>query len=162
MVRRFDRLTATVVAAAEWLTAAMFVVLIVVIGAQVFNRVVRNASVVWAEEVAKILLFYIVFVAGSIAVHRNAFSAIDAWARLTGRPRRLLDVLVASLVAGFQLVALRYGLQMVGLTMSQITPALEIPQAVVYAAVPLGMGLMVIVTVNRLLAVLASGGEGRR
>lgn len=28
MVRRFDRLTATVVAAAEWLTAAMFVVLI--------------------------------------------------------------------------------------------------------------------------------------
>ena len=157
MVARFHRFTSVVVKLAEWLTALLFATLIAVTGTQVFNRLVFNDSIVWAEEVAKILLFYIVFTAGSIAVHRKAFSAIDFWGWFGGWGRRALDLLIVGLVAGFQIVAIWYGLEMVRLTTTQITPALEIPQATIYAAVPFGMSLMLIVTINQLLTTLSGG-----
>lgn len=158
MVGLFHRFTSVVVALAEWLTALLFATLIVVTGGQVFNRLVFNDSVVWAEEVAKILLFYIVFTAGSIAVHRKAFSAIDFWGVLAGWRRRALELLIIGLVAGFQVVAIWYGIEMVRLTTTQITPALEIPQATIYAAVPFGMSLMLVVTINQLLSVFSGRG----
>lgn len=160
MLASYHRLTAVVVGCAEWLTTLLFAALIVVTGSQVFSRVALNDSIVGGEEVAKILLFYIVFIAGSIAVHRRAFSAIDLWGWLPGRGRRLLDLLIIGLVAGFQMLALRYGVEMVGLTTTQITPALELPQATIYAAVPVGMCLMLVVTIDQLLAALAGPRDG--
>lgn len=155
----FHPIASAVVAAVEWIVAALFAVLIGLTGMQVFNRFFLNDSVAWAEEASKILLFYIVFLSGSLAVHRGAFSAFDTYKALPKRVHVTALVVMNLIILGFLGAALFFGVRMVSLTMTQITPALELPQSVVYGAVPLGMALMIVVTLDRIVAIL-DGREG--
>ena len=81
----FHSFASAVVAAVEWIVAILFAILITLTGIQVFNRFFLNDSVAWAEEVSKILLFYIVFLSGSLAVQRKAFSAFDTYRSLPAK-----------------------------------------------------------------------------
>ena len=150
----FHSFASAVVAAVEWIVAILFAILIGLTGIQVFNRFFLNDSVAWAEEVSKILLFYIVFLSGSLAVQRKAFSAFDTYRSLPAKLHVAALVGINVIILAFLSVALFFGVKIVSLTMTQITPALELPQAIVYGAVPLGMTFMIVVTIDRIIAVL--------
>jgi TRAP-type C4-dicarboxylate transport system permease small subunit len=155
----FHAFASTVVAAVEWIVAILFAILIGLTGMQVFNRFFLNDSVAWAEEVSKILLFYIVFLSGSLAIQRKAFSAFDTYKALPASLHVAALVAMNIIILAFLSAALFFGAKMVSLTMTQITPALEMPQSIVYGAVPLGMAFMIVVTLDRIVAIL-DGREG--
>mgnify|MGYP002073083151 CR=1 FL=1 len=140
--------------AAGWIVATLFSFLVLLTGIQIFNRYVLNFSFAWVEELSKIILLYIVFLSGSIAIYRNAFSAFETYKVLPATIQFFTLIVINLAILAFQVVVLFMGLRMVTLTMTQITPALQIPQSISYGAIPLGMAFMIIVTVDRLLTVV--------
>ena len=67
---------------------------------------------------------------------------------------RWSDVLVLSITLVFFGIMAWLGVQLTQQTMTSLTPALRIPQAWIYGAVPVSSGLIVLMSLPRLVAAL--------
>ena len=147
----FNSIIEMIASIIEWLVTIMLAVLISITAVQVFNRYFLQFSYAWAEELSKLIFFYTVFLAGSLAIHKGTFSAFELHKLMSADWQKRIQVFIWLLILGFQIVAGYYGGVMVSLTTTQITPALEIPQAIAYGAIPCGMIFMIVMTVQKLL-----------
>jgi C4-dicarboxylate transporter DctQ subunit len=109
----------------------------------------------WAEEAARYLNIWVVFLASGIAIERSSHLGVDLFVRaLPGRGERLVAAAALLLVMGFELLLIVYGAKMVEANMAQLSSALEIPMGWPFLAIPVGGLLMLVATLRRLLAVL--------
>ena len=109
----------------------------VVVACQVFSRYVLNNSLFWSEEVARIILVWLTFLAATVAYYQKLHPGVDTvWQRL---PRRLRNgAAFLSWLAGMVLfsVMILWGAKFAWFVRLQITPALNIPKWVIMAVVP--------------------------
>jgi TRAP-type C4-dicarboxylate transport system permease small subunit len=144
----------------EWLVVALFVALVVLGVMQVFFRYVVGSSLVWSEELCKIMFFYIIFMGASIAIKNNSFASVDyLYQFFPVTMKKYVDIIIWLMVIGFLILVIVLGTKITFKTMSQITPALEIPQAVVYAAVPFGSLIMCLSAINFFYRLVTNKGE---
>jgi TRAP-type C4-dicarboxylate transport system permease small subunit len=144
-----SRVVSTINCTIEWLVVGLFSCLVILGGLQVFFRYVVGSSLVWSEELSKIIFFYLIYLGASIAVRSRAFASVDyLYQYFPKRMKRCVDIFVWILIVVFLLVIIVLGAQITLKTVSQITPALEIPQAVVYFAVPFGSLIMMLAALS--------------
>lgn len=114
---------------------------------QVFTRWILDDPSSYTEELARFLLIWIGLLGAAYAAGRRLHLAIDLLpAKLTGRPRRLLDMAIEALVAAFALGVMVVGggrLVWLMLRLDQTSAALQVPLGYVYVAVPLA-GLLIL------------------
>jgi TRAP-type C4-dicarboxylate transport system permease small subunit len=119
---------------------------------QVVCRYVLDSSLSWSEEFSRYAFIWTIFLGAGSVARRGQHMAVDALRNvLPGRPRRLLEIGVA---AGGNVFFAVFGYTAVLLTenaMGQISTALEIPIAVVYASAPLGVVLTLLHLANGIL-----------
>ncbi len=157
MPSRFIRRTETII---EWLVVALFISLVLLGAMQVFFRYVVGSSLVWSEEVSKIIFFYIIYLGASIAIRSNSFATVDyLYQFFPSKLKKYVDILIWLMVVLFLILIVVLGTQITLNTMSQITPALEMPQAVVYAAVPIGSIVMCLASISLLYRLIFGKGE---
>lgn len=121
----------------------LFTVLVTLVN--VAMRYGFSASIVWADESARLAFIWMTFLAGALAVASNAHLAIDTI--VTKAPERLRRVLtwIANLGAViFFALLLVGGLEQTRLAMGQESPALRLPLGYIYAAVPISAVLMAV------------------
>jgi tripartite ATP-independent transporter DctM subunit len=111
---------------------------------QVVFRYGLNNSLPWPEEVARLGFVWVVFLGMAIAVHRDAHLRIDQVDKLTVRlglcfPVALRVIFIAAACAALA----HHGYELVSRSMG-FTPALQVPIAWLYAAVPAGAVLSVL------------------
>lgn len=111
---------------------------------QVVFRYGLNNSLPWPEEVARLGFVWVVFLGMAMAVHRDAHLRIDQIDKLTqrlgpGMPVALRVVFIAAACAALA----HHGYELVSRSMG-FTPALRVPIAWLYAAVPAGAVLSVL------------------
>jgi TRAP-type C4-dicarboxylate transport system permease small subunit len=139
----------------EYITFAMFAVLVAIGGLQVFNRFVISKPLTWSEEITKILFFYIVFLGASMALRKGAFAVVDIiYDHVPGKMRIVFDLFNNAMVLLFMLIFVKLGIQISVISSTQVTPALQMPQAVVYAAVPIGCFLLLITSLELLIGII--------
>lgn len=155
---RFNSIIDTIASAIEWLVAILLAVLISITAVQVFNRYFLQFSYAWAEELSKLIFFYLVFLGGALAINKGTFSAFELYKLMRVEWQKNIRIFIWLLILCFQVVAAFYGGVMVSLTTTQITPALEVSQAFAYGAIPFGMVFMILMTVHKLMHELQ--GEG--
>jgi C4-dicarboxylate transporter DctQ subunit len=107
-------------------------------------RYVFNASSTWAEEAIRYIIIWVTFIGCSLCAVRGSHVGIDllAQAMPTGGKRAMLAG-GQFLSAVFMICCACYGYKIFSmvLELNQKSPAMLMPMAVVYVAMPIGFGL---------------------
>jgi TRAP-type C4-dicarboxylate transport system permease small subunit len=125
--------------------AIVFISFIAVIFRYVFNN-----SLTWSEELTRYMFIWIVFLGAAVSVRQRANIAIDLFTGRVGpRGERLLTIIERAATIAFALLVVVPGWTFVRIGMSNLSPALEIPMGVVYAAPVVGCALMIVYVLRR-------------
>ena len=128
----------------KWISVTLFVVLTLIITANVFVRYVPIMSLHWLDEIVELSFAWMVFF-GSAAVWilKGHFSAGDWIGTLLKNPRaRAAYRLVVDLIAfAFIAIFFRYSLQLVNRAM-EVTAVFEFPKKIIYACMPISSAVM--------------------
>ena len=136
----------------EFLAATTLAAEIVVLAAGVFARYVLHTPLVWSDELAGILFLWLAMLGSILAFQRNQHMRMTALVDMASPARRAsfeVIALVASLV--FLIAIFPQAASFAHEEGAVVTPALEIPGVVRAAALPFGLGLMLIFAVSRLV-----------
>ncbi|MFA7579980.1 TRAP transporter small permease [Castellaniella sp.] len=142
MLRKFDQLI--VVAS----SALLVLLLLLMTGATlsgVFARYLLNDAPAWSEEVARYSMVWLSFLGGGLVFRHGGHIAIDMLIRkIPGRFWQNVVFGFSQLVIfAFLAVLLWKGWDMYVRGGRMTTPALQLPMALPYAAVPVGAALMI-------------------
>jgi TRAP-type C4-dicarboxylate transport system permease small subunit len=108
-------------------------------------RYVFNNSLTWSEELTRYMFIWIVFLGAAVSVRQRANIAIDVFGgRIGPLGGQLLNLIERVATVAFALLVVIPGWTFVRIGMSNLSPALEIPMGVVYAAPVVGCGLMIV------------------
>lgn len=126
------------------------VVFLAVMSVVVFIQVVFRwigASLPWTEEVSRYLLVWTTFMGGAYGVKTYAHIGVGAFTLLLPKKiRKALSIFV--MVCGIILcgVIFHFGVRLVQLNFSimQLTPAMRMPIAYMYLAIPIGMSCFIL------------------
>ncbi|KJD31106.1 C4-dicarboxylate ABC transporter permease [Tamlana nanhaiensis] len=114
---------------------------------QVFTRFVVGTPSSFTDELARYLMIWLGILGAAYVSGRNMHVAIDVLPlRSSSKTQKKIKLLVYSLIIVFAFLAMVIGgIRLVYITyiLEQYSPALQVPLAIVYAAIPLS-GLLII------------------
>ena len=136
LLRKIDRV------AARWERGAavgLLAITVVIVILQVFFRYVLNSSLSWSEEAARYLFIWAALLGFSSSVEAGRLFSFEMFAaRLPLAGRRICAALFAIAAVAFLWTLVFHGASLVAKTMSQSSPAIGMPMALAYAALPVG------------------------
>lgn len=136
-------------------TAAIFCLILLLLGAAVFSRYALNNSIIWAEEVIRFAFIWMFFLAMGEVSRTGTHLALDLVpGMLKGRPRKILDVFIELANMAFLAVLIWYTWKVVKINMAQRSPALLIPYGYIYLAIPVGSAIMMLFNIQRIAGIL--------
>ncbi|KGX91764.1 TRAP transporter small permease [Pontibacillus marinus] len=127
------------------LLAVLLMVMSAVVFYQVFSRFVLDESLRWSEELARYIMIWAVFIGSALAIRKMELISVDAIKELMPEKAiKVLNILVYLASIVFLAVLVQYGFEMVSNVSTQTSPAMRIPMAWAYAAIPVGSIFMII------------------
>lgn len=133
---RIEWLVTWVNAAAVLFITSLMVVLVV---GNVFCRYVLAFSFIWAEELSQYLMVWMVFLGAGLAFRQGRHVAVEMLQdALPGSIGRAMRVAVLVISAGFLAALVVLGTRYAIFAAGQLTPAMQISNAIPYSAVPVG------------------------
>ena len=136
----FRRIDKGILAVNRALMIAALAVMAVIVLANVLTRYLTNYSIPWSEELARYLMIWLTFLGIGPVFRLGGHVAIDTLQdSLRASMARAVRLLIVAAVAVFCAVVAYFGSAYVGRTWMQATAVMEIPFALVAAAVPTGM-----------------------
>lgn len=131
----------------EYIAVISLLVTSLLVFMQVVLRYGFNSSLIWVEEAARYIIIWFIFIGSSIAVREKAHATVDAVVTFLPPLFKTIFSILANL-AGivFCIIVVWSGFEMVSgvIKYGNITPAMGIPMAIPYLAVPVGGCLMLI------------------
>ena len=143
----FKRLNNALCRIEETFIAVLLISASVILFSNVVARYVFNTGVVWAEEVVRYEIIWLVFIGGSVAVRKGIHIGVDAVLHiLPARFAQALHIVVWIICILFCLVLVWYGIELAAQTrmFGQKTPAMQTPFWLIQLAIPVGAGLMLL------------------
>ena len=144
MFGRIDR-------ALSWLEETFITTLLitssVILFVNVVARYVFNTGFVWAEELVRYEIIWMVFIGGSVAVRKGIHIGIEVLLHVLPQSgKRMVRVTVGLICVGFCLVLLFYSIELSMQTRSfgQRSSAMQMPFWIIQLAIPIGAALMAI------------------
>lgn len=120
---------------------------------EVGMRYAFGSSTTWVEELTRYLMVWMTMLAASSAIRRAELIGVTLLVdRLSPIKRRVVMSVAHCLVLAFLCLVVYHGINLVERSFVLSAPALRIPMAWVYLAVPVGGILMIIQTIGVLLA----------
>lgn len=134
-------------------TAIILLVIIIVASSwQVFTRYVLNSSAIGTEELARFSFVWMSMLGGSVCVGKKAHPAVTFLGdSLKGVPKRLLGVTIYILIVLCSLIFVAYGVQMVMITGTQMSPSLGVQMSLIYLSIPVGGAGMILHALSGIL-----------
>ncbi|GGF81033.1 ABC transporter permease [Azorhizobium oxalatiphilum] len=131
--------------------AILVAVEICVLFAGVVARYVFHAPIVWSDELASILFLWLAMLGAVVAFRRGEHMRMTAVAaKVNPRARAFLDLIAITSALAFIGMVFPHALEYAEEEVFILTPALEIPNSVRAAALPVGLGLMMVFAFIRL------------
>jgi len=135
----------------EFLSMGMLMAMVAIICYQVVMRFVFNDSPSWTEEVAILLMIWFGILSIPIGVKLHLHIGIEyLFNKFTPMGQYVISRLIYLLIAGFGLVMIVYGLELVNFMTMSTLPATKLPSAVEYAVIP-ASGVLLIFNALELL-----------
>lgn len=147
----------------EYLIAALLVALIVAVSSNVIGRAVFNNSLPWADELARMLFIWLVFIGAAAAFARYEHIAVDALVRRL--PVRIAHVLYFTqhlIITGLMSVMLVGGYQVLA-SSSGRSAILKVPLSMISLSLVLCVLFIAVVSLWRMwvsLCIIRKPGQG--
>jgi TRAP-type C4-dicarboxylate transport system permease small subunit len=139
----------------------IFAIQVIVVFSQVIWRFVFNNPFSWSEEIARFIQVWMILLTASICIKKGKHLAVDyATHALPFHYAKFLKIITMIIAMIFTVFIIIFGIQMMTITANEITPALRIPIAIVYAAFPIAGTLMFIETLILLIRTIGVVKEG--
>lgn len=136
----------------ETVAAVLVLVEIIILGAGVTARYVFHAPLVWSDELASILFLWLSMLGAVVALRRGEHMRMTGLvSRVSPQTRALLEAVAITASIAFLLLIMPHAVEYAEEENFIVTPALEISNAWRAAAIPIGVGLMLIAAGCRLL-----------
>jgi len=133
--------------------AVMLMLMTVFIFYQIVMRYVFNSAPSWTEEAARYLFIWSSFIAAGMGVREHIHIGIDAVVNILPPPmQRLTQYVVALIILGLGVFLTWYGWKVVGITSTQMSPAMGFPIGIVYSAAPCMGMLMILFSILDIIA----------
>jgi TRAP-type C4-dicarboxylate transport system permease small subunit len=163
-MRRILAGVALLAAVNRGVAVVLFALLTGVVALQVFTRFVIHAPVIWSEEAARFLFFWVVLLGAAMSVKERRHFVIDVTGgRRSGGPRLrfLFDVVPDVCVLAFSVLLLAEGIGYTEVGVFRTGANSRVNMAFVYAAIPTFAALSAIYSVTNLLVDWAAFRHGR-
>jgi TRAP-type C4-dicarboxylate transport system permease small subunit len=135
----------------EGLCALLVAAMVVLLSIQVVGRYGFENPPEWTEELARMVFIYLTFVGGALAIVRNAHLRIESLhERLSPRRKTMLDIALTLVGVMFLAVTVYYSVGLLGRLSHQPMTSVPISKAFMFAAVPVGCGLMLVYELLRI------------
>ncbi len=155
MLSALARLNGWLARAAEAALVGFMAVIAVIVPYEVFGRYVLGEMPAWSGEAATFALVWVTMMGGAAGLRRGYRIGITVlYEKLPPGAARTVRVGADVLVLGFFLVMAAYGLNQTLINVRQTSPAMELPMAVPYAALPMGFALMFLFTLEETIRFL--------
>jgi TRAP-type transport system small permease protein len=151
----FDRVVVTTL---KWVCIALFVVLTLLLTANILIRFFPVMSLHWFDEIVEMVFAGLVFYGAAILCATRGFFSVGDWIspRLPGpRARHAYRLVIELAVLAFVLVFLRYAFELAARA-EDLTNALQMPKAVLYSSMPISGAIMTIYCVKYALVELVA------
>jgi TRAP-type C4-dicarboxylate transport system permease small subunit len=138
---------------------------VVVTVLQILFRFVLKIPASWTEETAKYAFIWMTFVGSSLGAKIQSHIRVDMFeTSLKGTPRLIVNWLNQLIFLAFAVFMTVVGIGMCVSLLSrpQVSPALKIPMQWIYAALPVGMGLMCVRIAANLILQIKAQVTGKR
>ncbi len=144
-MRRLRGLNRALVALETWAAGGLLTTVAVVVLLQVLMRYLFAYPNPWSEEVSRFCFIWLSLLGASLAVeHRAHFGFHQVTKALAPPAKVVVERFAGAVVLLFSLLLIATGIALMGLTMGERSPALNLPVALVYAAAPVSGVLMVV------------------
>ena len=121
----------------------------------VFTRYAMGSQASWTEELARFLLIWIGILGAAYAAGKDMHLAIDLlMPRLKQKGQKRIKILISFLIVLFAFTVMVIGgIRLIYIThvLGQLSPALQVPMAVIYSVVPLSGILVVYYKANNII-----------
>lgn len=154
MEQRFFR---RVIDLVEWWAVCLLVLMVVVVSLGVFFRYVLNAALVWYDEFASYLLVWLTFYGSVVAYYWRRHIGFDLVVNgLLPTTRRIVDLIGEGCILGFQVVLFYFGWFLTRKMGDETAVSLEwVKMGWVYSVLPITGGLMLVISLLRLIRIVA-------
>jgi TRAP-type C4-dicarboxylate transport system permease small subunit len=142
-------------AAIDWAVAGAGALVIALVFYNVLSRYILHTDVAWSSELSTLLLIWISFIGGAMAVRRNAHLGVTEFIMgLKPAARSRIDAAVLALTALALGLLVYFGITLTAMSWDNIAIAIRISNGWWYLAMPVGCGLMLVFVLHQLLLVL--------
>jgi len=147
-----ERINTPILAVCRWLAVTLLAVMTVIILASVFFRYVLDDALPWSEEIAKYLMVWLTFIAAPLAFRMGSLVSIQALPdALSGWKNELLQIIIQIIIIVFMIMFIDIGIFLTKNAMIQRASSIDFSIAYVYASMPLGAFLILLVALQYLL-----------
>ena len=145
----------------EWWAVVLLVLMVILVSLGVFFRYFLDAALAWYDEFASYLLVWLTFYGSVVASYRQRHIGFDLLLeQMMPGTRKLVEAIAECFVLGFQVVLFYYGWLLMHRMGDETAVSLVwIKMGWVYSVLPITGGLMLLISVNRLLHLLLGKGE---
>ena len=145
------------------LLVALFAALVLMVVWQVLSRYALNSPSAFTEEAARYLMIWVSLLGASYVFRMRLHIGLDLLTRkLTGSNKRIVEVAALTAAVSFALLILLVGgARLVELTWSldQVSAVLGIRMALVYLAIPLSGGFILLYALEQMLYGMDTDGD---
>lgn len=121
----------------------LFSVVVAVVFAQVIARYVGGSSIRWADELSRFAFVWLVYLGGSITIREGRNVCFDLLLESRkGKSWQVMFTIVCLASAAFLVIMTYLGVLVCQTQMTESSPIMQWPMAVVCAAIPIGGVLM--------------------
>ena len=147
----------------EWWAVLLLFLMVAVVCFGVFFRYALKASLVWYDEFASYLLVWLTFYGAVVASYRRRHIGFEVVLnKFRPENRRIFDFISELFVLGFQVVLFYYGWQLMEKMGADTAISLPwVKMAWIYSVLPVAGGLMLVISLMRLVDI-ASGRKLQR
>lgn len=151
----------------SWICVAIFVLITIIGTYQVATRYLFNNPSAWTEELLSFGFAWMAILAAAYVFgkrdHMRLTFIIDKW---DIEKKKIVEIVNEVLIIIFTATIFVYGgIKLVGLTIKQISPALQISTGIVYSVIPIAGVLIIIFSILNIIEIsrgewLSSSNEG--
>lgn len=123
----------------------LFVVVVVVVSLQVFSRFVTKSSIRWADELSRFAFVWLVYIGGAVTIRDGRNVCFDLLLdSFKGKNWKFMFTVVTLISMLFLVLMTYFGVLVCQVELSESSPIMQWPMAVVCAAIPIGGVLMML------------------
>lgn len=139
--RILERMSSVANNAAARMSIFLFLVMTLIVWAQIFYRFILGGGIVWAEEVAKFLMVWMALLGAAVLYYEGGHIAINFL--IARRPGlRYIQMFHALLASALFALLIYYGINYATFGLRLISPASGIKKFWPYLAIPVGGGFL--------------------